>query len=54
MRCHNICFHGEIRKITFELSSVPGLFLSFALYDREREREEKVTGMIIKADYHPV
>ena len=28
MRGHNICFYGEIRKIIFELSSVPPLIWS--------------------------
>ena len=28
MRGHNICFHGEIRKIIFELSSIPPLIWS--------------------------
>ena len=28
MRCHKICFHCDIRKIIFELSSIPPLIWS--------------------------
>ena len=28
MRGHNICFHGEIRKIIFELSSISGSLIT--------------------------
>ena len=38
MRGHNICFHGEIKKITFELSLTPPLVWSFAVVAKPLHR----------------
>ena len=43
MRGHNICFRWEVRKVIFELSSIPPFIWSFVTYTARRMHTASIT-----------
>ena len=52
MRDHNICFHLEVRKIIFELSSLPLLIWNWMFFEVLGKKENLVGSSLTASGAH--